>query len=68
MNRILFRQKSHRGGQIATLIEGFLDAGAVGYQAPAIEYIYCDETAPLLDSPSAGFEGDEGGLEIEVLD
>ena len=49
-------QNSRRGGQ------------DIKYQAPAIEYMYCDETAPLLDSPNAGFIGDEGGLEIEDLD
>lgn len=40
----------------------------IRYQTPAFEYIYCDETAPLLESPGAGFTGDEGGLEIEDLD
>ena len=56
MKRLFFKQNSHRTGQ------------GMNYQAPAIEYIYCDETAPLLDSPGAGFNDDEGGLIIDDLD
>ncbi len=67
MNRMFYRKNSRRGGQVSSYPDGLFEAGH-RYQAPAVEYIYCDETAPLLDSPNAGFTGDEGGLEIEDLD
>ena len=38
------------------------------YEHPEMEMLLCDNTSPLLDSPTAGFGGDEGGLEIDDLD
>ena len=38
------------------------------YRRPEMEMLLCDNTSPLLDSPRAGFGGDEGGLEIDDLD
>ena len=39
-----------------------------GYHSPEIEVLYCGADAPLLDSPSAGFDDGEGGLIIDDLD
>ena len=62
-----YRRNFRRGGQVSSYPDGLVEAGH-RYQSPAIEYIYCDETAPLLESPGAGFTGDEGGLDVEDLD
>ena len=42
--------------------------GGANYHSPEIEVLYCGADAPLLDSPGAGFGGDEGGLDVEDLD
>ena len=42
--------------------------GAAGYHSPAIDVLYCGADVPLLESPGAGFTGDEGGLDVEDLD
>ena len=57
-----------RGGQINISPDRYPECGRGSYSRPCIEFIYCDETAPLLDSPTAGFGGDEGGLDVEDLD
>ena len=42
--------------------------GGAGYHSPEIEVLYCGADVPLLESPGAGFGGDEGGLDVEDLD
>ena len=46
----------------------FLWEGGGNYHSPEIEVLYCGADAPLLDSPGAGFNDDEGGLIIDDLD
>ncbi len=46
----------------------FSREGGANYHSPEIEVLYCGADAPLLDSPGAGFNDDEGGLIIDDLD
>jgi hypothetical protein len=64
MTKFLFTIDSEGGARYFSSELG----GAAGYHSPAIDVLYCGGDTPLLDSPGAGFTGDEGGLDVEDLD
>lgn len=49
------------------LICGKTMTGGGIYSSPAVVVLLAETTAPLLDSPAGGFDGDEGWMDEDDL-